>query len=194
MNGFHSYEPSWPELDTSLLEDARGGVPSFPLDVLPLQWRRWVDDTAQAAGTPADYVVLALFAAVAALSGAGVRIRVTPSWSESLVLWLALVGSPSSGKSPALASVRAQLADIEDGVRADDGVPPPASRRASSRRRGWRASAGRRSAGPPTSWAAACPSVPKARTSTSLSCRARSWSPMPRWKRWPTWWRAIRAA
>ena len=118
--GFRPYVPAWPELDASLMEEARGAVPAFPLHLLPDEWRQWVADTAQSAGTPVDYVAQGLFAAVAALSGAGVRIRVTPAWSESLVLWLALVGSPSSGKSPALASVREQLAQIEEGVREDD--------------------------------------------------------------------------
>ena len=118
--GFSPFTGSWPELDTSLLEDARGRVPAFPLDVFPDEWRQWVDDTAQSAGTAVDYVAQGVLAAVAALGGAGVRVRVTPAWSESLVLWLALVGSPSSGKSPALASVREQLAQIEEGVREDD--------------------------------------------------------------------------
>ena len=119
--GFRPWTPAWPELDASLLEEARGTVPAFPLDVLSGEWRQWVEDTAQSAGTPVDYVAQGVFAAVAALSGAGVRIRVTPAWSESLVLWLALVGSPSSGKSPALASVREQVAQIEETVREDDG-------------------------------------------------------------------------
>ncbi len=118
--GFSPYTGSWPELDTSLLEDARGKVPAFPLHLLPDEWRQWIADTAQSAGTPVDYVAQGVLAAVAALCGAGVRIRVTPAWSESLVLWLALVGSPSSGKSPALASVREQLAQIEEGVREGD--------------------------------------------------------------------------
>ena len=119
--GFRPYVPAWPELDASLMEEARGAVPAFPLHLLPDEWRQWVADTAQSAGTPVDYVAQGLFAAVAALSGAGVRIRVTPAWSESLVLWLALVGSPSSGTSPALASVREQVAQIEESVREDDG-------------------------------------------------------------------------
>jgi hypothetical protein len=124
MNGFHLYTgtPAWPELDTGLLEDAHGSVPAFPLDLLPAEWRRWTADTAQAVGTSVDYVALAVLAATAAVTGAGVRIRVSPSWSESLVLWLALVGTPSSGKSPALASVRALLGDIEHERRGDDGA------------------------------------------------------------------------
>lgn len=119
-SSFASFSGIWPELDTSLLEDARPRVPAFPLQLLPDEWRQWIDDTAQSVGAPVDYVAQGVFAAVAALCGAGVRIRVTPGWSESLVLWLALVGAPSSGKSPALSSVREQLAQIEEGVREGD--------------------------------------------------------------------------
>ena len=124
-SGFHVYDGSrlkseWPDVDTSLLEEARTSVPAFPLEHLPPTWRQWVSDTAQSVGTPVDYVVQGLFAAVAALCGAGVQVRVTPAWTESLVLWLALVGSPSSGKSPALASVRAKLGDIEGLIREGD--------------------------------------------------------------------------
>jgi len=53
--------------------------------------------------------------------GAGVLARVSAAWAEPLVLWQALVGTPSSGKSPALAAVREQLGAIEDGLRAGDG-------------------------------------------------------------------------
>jgi hypothetical protein len=52
--------------------------------------------------------------AVCGLCGAGVAIQVTPQWSEPLVLWLALVGRPSSGRSPAVAPVRRLLASLQE--------------------------------------------------------------------------------
>ena len=110
----------WPEMDMSLLDDARGAVPAFPLDVLPPSWARWVSDTAIAAGAPVDYVAQGVIAAVAAICGAGVQVQPRPGWSESLVLWQALVGSPSSGKSPALAAARRQVARMEEALRAQD--------------------------------------------------------------------------
>jgi len=120
-SSFYTYTKSWPELEAGLLDEARGNLPGFPLFLLPEEWRQWVEDTAQSAGTAPDYVAQGLLAAVAAICGSGVRVRVTPSWHESLVLWLALVGSPSSGKSPALSSVREQLGAIEDELREQDG-------------------------------------------------------------------------
>lgn len=111
----------WPEVDSSLLEDARRSVPRFPLPLLPEHWRQWVEETAEQSGAPADYVAQGLLAAVAGICGAGVRVNVAGAWSEPLVLWLALVGSPSSGKSPALASVRQLMGFIEQQRR--DGDP-----------------------------------------------------------------------
>jgi hypothetical protein len=111
----------WPEIDASLLDDGRGAVPAFPLDLLPQPWRDWVADKARSAGAPADYVAQALLAAVAGVCGTGVEVRITPDWSEPLVLWQALVGTSSSGKSPALARVRGLLASIEAKLRAGKG-------------------------------------------------------------------------
>src|SRR5262249_11194818 len=77
---------------------------------------------------PLDYVVQSLLAAVAALWGAGVLVRVTPAWSEPLVLWQALVGPSSSGKSPALESVRALMGALEPEVAAGTGQASPEAR------------------------------------------------------------------
>jgi len=108
-----AYRGGWPEIEPSLLEDGRPLVPSFPLDVLPQPWRGWVVDTAHGAGAPDDYVAQALLSAVAGLCGAGVRAQLTPAWSEPLLLWQALVGGPSSGKTSALETIRQPLATVE---------------------------------------------------------------------------------
>jgi len=110
----------WPEIDAALFDDGRGAAPAFPLELLPLPWRGWVADTAAGAGAPSAYVAQALLAAVAGLSGAGAVVRLAPAWTEPLVLWQALVGRPSSGKSPALAPVRALLATLQEELGAGD--------------------------------------------------------------------------
>ncbi|GEP58846.1 hypothetical protein RSO01_60120 [Reyranella soli] len=74
-------------------------MPVVPLALLPNPWRDWTTDTERATGAPADYVVQSVLAGVAAMCGAGVRVRVTPAWDEPLVLWLAAVGEASSGAS-----------------------------------------------------------------------------------------------
>ena len=112
----------WSEIDLSILEEKRGAVPPFPLDLLPHPWRDWVSDTAASAGAPTDYVAQAVLAAFAGLCGAGVAVRITPVWSEPLVLWQAVVGESSSGKSSALASMRRLLGSIEAEHRVHDDV------------------------------------------------------------------------
>jgi hypothetical protein len=103
----------WPAPDPSLLDNGRPVVPAFPLDTVPQPWREWVSDTAGGAGAPVDYVAQAVLGAVAGLCGAGVRACVTQSWSEPLVLWQALVGPPSAGKTPALDAIGRPLATVE---------------------------------------------------------------------------------
>ena len=125
----------WPAPDPSLLEDGRPVVPAFPLDALPQPWREWVSDTAGGAGAPVDYVAQALLGAVAGLCGAGVRAFVSPSWSEPLVLWQALVGAPSAGKTPALDAIGRPLGSVETLLQQDAGSSTERSRAASPE--GW---------------------------------------------------------
>jgi len=87
---------------------------------VPQPWHDWIADTERATGAPADYVLQSVLAAVAAVCGAGVRVRVTPAWDEPLVLWQAVVGEPSTGKSAALAPMRRLLDLVEQERRAGD--------------------------------------------------------------------------
>ena len=105
-----SRETEWPEPDLSILDNGRDAVPAAPLDLVPEPWRKWIADTASAAGAPQDYVLQTVLAGVAGVCGAGVRVRVTPAWTEPLVMWQAMVGEPSTGKSAALAPMRRLLA------------------------------------------------------------------------------------
>ena len=117
---FNEAHARWPEIDPALLEDGHGLVPTLPIDIFPPEWARWIEDSAQSAGTPVDYVAQGVLAAVTAVCGAGVMAQVSTAWAEPLVLWQALVGWPSSGKSPALAAVRRLLGDIEHDLREGD--------------------------------------------------------------------------
>jgi hypothetical protein len=116
---------TWPEIDLALVEDGRRAVPLFQLDLLPRPWRSWVSETARSAGAPVDYVAQSLLSVVAGLSGAGVLVRITPGWSEPLVLWQVLVGRASSGKSPALASMRTLVGRLEREQKVGEGEKPP---------------------------------------------------------------------
>ena len=100
---------------------------------------------------PADYVLQSVLAGVAAVCGAGVRVRVTPAWDEPLVLWLAAVGEAldrqvggAGADAPAAGGHRAGAA--LPATRSGAPPMPSVSRRAarpcpSCRRRSWRADA-----------------------------------------------------
>ncbi|GEP53957.1 DUF3987 domain-containing protein [Reyranella soli] len=113
-------KPDWRDPDLSVLDSRRSPVPSAPLALLPQPWRDWIAETEKATGAPADYVVQSVLAGVAAVCGAGVRVRVTPAWDEPLILWQAVVGEPSTGKSAALAPMRRLLDLVEQERRAGD--------------------------------------------------------------------------
>ena len=57
---------------------------------------------------------------VAGVTGCGVKVQATPSWSEPLILWLALVGAPSTGKSPALDAARQLIDAVESEAKEGD--------------------------------------------------------------------------
>lgn len=108
-----SREIGWSEPDLSILDNSRVAMPAVPLELVPEPWRQWIADTASAAGAPQDYVLQTVLAGVAGVCGAGVRVRVTPAWTEPLVMWQAMVGEPSTGKSAALAPMRRLLGTVE---------------------------------------------------------------------------------
>jgi hypothetical protein len=115
--------PPWPAVDPGLLEEGRPQLPAFPLQVFPGQWREWVKDAAQWAGSSEDYIAQALLASVAGLCGQGVSARITEAWSEPVILWQALVGGPSSGKTPALEWLRRPLGTVERMLAREGGAP-----------------------------------------------------------------------
>jgi len=122
LQAYHRYmsEQNWSDPDLSVLDDRRGPVPAVPLALLQSPWRDWIAETGQATGAPADYVLQSALAGIAAVCGAGVRVRVTPAWEEPLVLWLAAVGEAATGKSAALAPMRRLLGVVEQELQVGD--------------------------------------------------------------------------
>jgi hypothetical protein len=113
----------WPPFDRSLLGEARPAPAAFPLHLLPGRWRGWVEASSRVFGS-ADYLAHCLLAGVSGVCGAGIRIEVAPHWREPLLLWQALVGGPSSGKSAAFARVRTLLASIKPVEDSSDSAAP----------------------------------------------------------------------
>jgi hypothetical protein len=95
-------EASWPAIERRLMHGSRPAPLPFPLAQLPPAWADWVEGAAPSF-TSVDYVAQALLGAVSALCGGRFLVEVAPQWREPPVLWQALVGGPSTGKTPALA-------------------------------------------------------------------------------------------
>ena len=99
--------------DMSVLKAGRRNPPKFPVEALGLFWGCWVEEMAEAASAPADYVAAPLLASAAALIGNSCAVSPFPNWTEPSVLWTAAVGDPSSGKSPGAAPVSRAIAMLE---------------------------------------------------------------------------------
>jgi Protein of unknown function (DUF3987) len=110
--GTTSEEP-WGEPDMFYLGSGRSKPVPFPTDVLGPFWGEWCQAHAAARHVPVDYVAAALLASTSAPIGNARWPCATPEWKEPPVLWAAIVGSPSAGKSPALDPVLAMARQIE---------------------------------------------------------------------------------
>ena len=76
--------PSWDYPDLSLLDDRRGELPPFPLDVLSPTWQEWATNAAHGAGTAVDHVVVPLLGIASSLIGTARRLKASTSWSATI--------------------------------------------------------------------------------------------------------------
>jgi hypothetical protein len=105
--------PSWEYPDLSLLDDRRGELPPFPLDVLSPSWQEWATNAAHGAGTAVDHVVVPLLGIASSLIGVARRVRASRSWPEPFTMWTAIVGYSGTGKTPGLDVTQRALARVE---------------------------------------------------------------------------------
>ncbi|MFC1672654.1 DUF3987 domain-containing protein [Pseudomonadota bacterium] len=108
----------WPDPDMSVLNPRRT-PPEFPVQLFGPFWSKWVLAKAEGCSAPVDYVGMSLLSLLSGLIGCSRFVSPWGEWSEPPILWVALVGNPSSGKSPALESVLGIARKIEqDGAHA----------------------------------------------------------------------------
>jgi len=111
----------WPDPDMSVLNPRRK-PPKFPLQLFGPFWSKWVLAKAECCSAPVDYVGMSLLSLLSGLIGCSRFVSPWEGWKEPPILWIALVGNPSSGKSPALESVLGIVRKIEqDGAEAVKG-------------------------------------------------------------------------
>jgi hypothetical protein len=102
----------WPDPDLSVLQPNRRPPPKLPLDIFGDRWARWIEDAAEAAVAPADYVVAPLLAAASALIGNARWAQAWQGWKEPPHLWCAAVGDSGDGKSPGADQINLHILPI----------------------------------------------------------------------------------
>jgi len=103
---------NWPEPDRSFLEEDTA-PPVFPMEIFPHALADWILKAAKSKSAPVDYVAASVLTGAASLIGSARRISLWDGWSEPAILWSAIVGNPSAGKSPAMDPVLSALSAIE---------------------------------------------------------------------------------
>ncbi|MFG1350115.1 DUF3987 domain-containing protein [Xanthobacter autotrophicus] len=104
---------TWAAPDMSMLGEHRRAPPAFDSDWFGPQLAAWVRATAKATCAPVDYVGTALLALAGGVIGNQRRALAGAKWNEPPILFSALVGFPSAGKSPALGAVMSLVSDEE---------------------------------------------------------------------------------
>jgi hypothetical protein len=93
-------EPPPAAIDTTVLRLTRRAPPAFPLAIFGAAWKVWIENAAQAACCPVDYVAAPLLAVTSALIGNARWAQAWHGWEEPPHLWLSSVGDSGDGKTP----------------------------------------------------------------------------------------------
>lgn len=110
--------PIFAPFDAGILDGNRKKPPELPIDTFG-EWGTWISLVGEKKSAPRDYVAAGLLAAASTIIGNARWVSPWDGWKEPPVLWLAAVGDPSSGKSPALDEAFSFLRHLENEM-ADD--------------------------------------------------------------------------
>jgi hypothetical protein len=93
---------TWADPDFSILDDRRGTLPEFPIDVFSPKCQAWLKPAAAGAGAMVDHVAVPLLGTVSALIGTARQVQATRSWRTPLTTWTTVVGLSGTNKTPGL--------------------------------------------------------------------------------------------
>jgi hypothetical protein len=99
--------------DISLLDDRRGQLPEFPVDVLTPAWQEWLERASHGAGVRLEHTAIPLLGIASSLIGCSRRVCASRSWSEPMTLWTCVVADSGDRKTPGLRAVVRTLDLIE---------------------------------------------------------------------------------
>jgi len=91
----------WANPDMSIIDGGRRQPPSLPMECFR-SWKQWILDRAESRSAPPDYIAASLLSVAAGLIGNSRWVSPWEEWVEPPALWIACIGNPSSGKSPAI--------------------------------------------------------------------------------------------
>lgn len=98
--------PQWPDpVPLGELPEAA----AFPITTLPKKLIPFVDEVAGSLNAPTDFAAVPLLAIAGGAIGNSRRLAIHDSHTQGAVLFACIIGSPGSGKSPALGKVAAPL-------------------------------------------------------------------------------------
>ena len=103
----------WDDPDWTLLDDRRGKLPDFPVDVLTPAWQEWLLRACHGAGVRPEHIAVPLIGVASSLIGTARRVRASTSWSEPMTLWACVVADSGDRKTPGLNVARRALDLIE---------------------------------------------------------------------------------
>lgn len=103
----------WADFNPATVFSTPREVPQFPLAVLGEGLSEWALAAARTVSAPVDYIAAALLTLAGGVLGNARWPEARSGWSEPPILWTALVGDPSAGKSPAMSRVTALADQIE---------------------------------------------------------------------------------
>ncbi len=106
-------QAEWGEADWTLLDDRRGDLPEFPLNVFSDDLREFLGRAAIGAGVTIGHVVVPLLSIASGLVGNSRRVKASPAWVEPLAIWVALVGNSGTGKTPGIGVTTSALVSID---------------------------------------------------------------------------------
>jgi hypothetical protein len=97
------------------LPDPLPAVPELDPALIPAALRPWVADIADGMQVAVEFVAVPVIVACAGVIGrqVGIALKQNERWIERCILWGAVIGRPSSGKSPALRPAQRMLTRLE---------------------------------------------------------------------------------
>ena len=100
------------EFDPTFAQEHREQAPKLPLEVFG-NWAAWLKGQAKAKSAPVDFVAATLLTTAASLIGNARWVSPWKGWEGPPTLWIARIGFPSSGKTPAAQPIYDILSRLE---------------------------------------------------------------------------------